>query len=130
MRIVGHNAAHRSHHLGILNLVDLAGSERLKSSEAAGERLKETQSINSSLAALGNVIQAISKNQQHVPFRDSKLTQLLQSSLGGKAKTLMFVNISPNQTDLPESLNSLRFATTVNNCTIGAARKNAKTKTY
>ena len=129
MRIIGENGS-GPNVLGLLNLVDLAGSERLKASGATGERLKETQSINKSLAALGNVIQAISKNQQHIPFRDSKLTQLLQSSLGGNSKTLMFVNISPCQDDLAESLNSLRFASTVNACTIGPARKNAKTRAY
>lgn len=113
----GHKSA------GVLNLVDLAGSERLSNSHATGDRLKETQAINRSLSCLGDVIHALGQlqngaTQHHIPFRNSKLTYLLKNSLGGDSKTLMFVNISPYLTNFNESINSLRFATKVNNTKI------------
>ncbi|EDO16262.1 hypothetical protein Kpol_505p39 [Vanderwaltozyma polyspora DSM 70294] len=102
---------------GILNLVDLAGSERLNSSQVEGARLRETQNINKSLSCLGDVIHALGSSdasKRHIPFRNSKLTYLLQYSLTGNSKTLMFVNISPTQQQIQETLNSLRFASKVN----------------
>jgi hypothetical protein len=79
-----------------LNLVDLAGSERLSKTGAMGDRLKEAQKINLSLSALGNVISSLVDGKcQHIPYRDSKLTRLLQDSLGGNTKTVMIANCSP-----------------------------------
>ncbi|KJR87626.1 kinesin family member C1 [Sporothrix schenckii 1099-18] len=111
--LVGENAATGEQCHGTLNLVDLAGSERLKQSGAEGDRMKETQSINRSLACLGDVIEALGRGASHIPYRNSKLTHLLQYSLGGNSKTLMFVMISPLEQHLKESLTSLRFATKV-----------------
>ena len=107
---------------GVLNLVDLAGSERLSRTGATGDRLKEAQSINKSLSALGDVIAALAEKAAHVPYRNSKLTYLLQNALGGDAKTLMFANVSPVAESAQETLCSLRFATKVNACAAGGRR--------
>lgn len=83
--------------LGKLNLIDLAGSERVGRSGAEGSRLREAQYINKSLSALGDVIYALRSRQGHVPFRNSKLTYLLQDSLSGDSKTLMMVQVGAGQ---------------------------------
>ena len=92
-----------------LSFVDLAGSERVKKSGSSGEQLKEAQSINKSLSALGDVISALATEEQHIPYRNHKLTMLMSDSLGGNAKTLMFVNISPAESNLDETHNSLWY---------------------
>lgn len=110
---------------GALNLCDLAGSERLDRSGAANDaqRLKETQSINKSLSCLGDVFTALSNGSTHVPYRNSKLTYLLQDCLSGDGKALMFVNLSPTLESSNESLCSLRFAQRVNQVELGKATK-------
>lgn len=130
LRLLGENSITGERSEGTLNLVDLAGSERLAHSQATGERLKETQSINKSLTCLGDVINALgnAKEGSHIPYRNSKLTYLLQYSLGGNSKTLMFVMISPLQAHLNETITSLKFATKVHNTHIGTAKKQTKTK--
>nr|QWT43340.1 kinesin-like protein KIN14K [Citrullus lanatus] len=107
---------------GNLHLVDLAGSERVDRSEVTGDRLKEAQHINKSLSALGDVIFALAQKSSHVPYRNSKLTQVLQSSLGGQAKTVMFVQLNPDVNSYSESLSTLKFAERVSGVELGAAR--------
>lgn len=109
---------------GCLHLVDLAGSERVEKSEATGDRLKEAQHINKSLSALGDVIAALAQRSPHVPYRNSKLTQLLQDSLGGQAKTLMFVHVSPESDSFGETMSTLKFAERVATVELGAAHAN------
>ncbi|XP_006814030.1 uncharacterized protein LOC100373912 [Saccoglossus kowalevskii] len=112
---------------GKLSLVDLAGSERISKTNAQAEQLKEAQSINKSLSALGDVISALSSGQSFIPYRNNKLTLLMQDSLGGNAKTLMFVNISPADYNADESVISLTYASRVKLIT-NEASKNADNK--
>ncbi|ERL92125.1 hypothetical protein D910_09445, partial [Dendroctonus ponderosae] len=101
---------------GKLNLVDLAGSERQTKTGATGDRLKEATKINLSLSALGNVISALVDGKaKHIPYRDSKLTRLLQDSLGGNTKTLMIACISAADRDYMETLSTLRYANRAKN---------------
>ncbi|KAJ4986728.1 kinesin motor domain-containing protein [Stagonosporopsis vannaccii] len=129
LKLVGTNDITGERSEGTLNLVDLAGSERLEHSKVEGARLKETQNINKSLSCLGDVINALgsAKEGAHIPYRNSKLTYLLQYSLGGNSKTLMFVMVSPLQAHLQETVTSLKFATKVHNTHIGTAKKQTKT---
>ena len=104
---------------GKLNLVDLAGSERQGKTQAEGVRLKEATKINLSLSALGNVIEALVANasgkSRHIPYRDSKLTRLLQDSLGGNTKTVMIAAVSPADYNFDETLSTLRYANRAKN---------------
>ncbi|KAI3357873.1 hypothetical protein L3Q82_015538 [Scortum barcoo] len=102
--------------VGKLNLVDLAGSERQTKTGAQGERLKEATKINLSLSALGNVISAlVDGRSSHIPYRDSKLTRLLQDSLGGNARTVMVANIGPASYNVEETLTTLRYSNRAKN---------------
>ncbi|KAK8648716.1 hypothetical protein V6N13_129460 [Hibiscus sabdariffa] len=112
---------------GSLNLVDLAGSERVDKSKVQGDRMKEAQYINRSLSALGDVISALAQKSTHIPYRNSKLTQILQNSLGGHAKTLMLVHISPEPDAIGETVSTLKFAERVASIELGAARSNKET---
>ena len=93
-----------------LNLVDLAGSERVSKTKATGQTFDEGKKINLSLTALGSVIDALSSNRKHIPYKDSKLTRLLADSLGGNTKTVMFANISPASFNYEETVGTLRYA--------------------
>ncbi|CAJ0651106.1 5467_t:CDS:2 [Entrophospora sp. SA101] len=102
------------------HFVDLAGSERLKRTSAISERAKEGISINSGLLALGNVISALgdtnkAKHTTHIPYRDSKLTRLLQDSLGGNAQTLMIACVSPTAFNIHETHNTIKYANRARN---------------
>nr|XP_029131633.1 kinesin-like protein KIFC3 isoform X2 [Labrus bergylta] len=108
--VSGFNASTGNRTQGKLNLVDLAGSERIAKSGAEGSRLREAQCINKSLSALGDVINALRGKHSHVPFRNSRLTYLLQDSLNGDSKTLMMVQVSPLPNNMSESVCSLKFA--------------------
>lgn len=113
---------------GTLYLVDLAGSERVRKSHVEGEHLKETGFINKSLSALGNVMEALDRKAAHVPYRDSKLTYMLQDSLGGNSRTMMVVTICPTDNSHDESVHALQFATRVRRIQIGAAQRNVTSK--
>jgi len=120
--------------LGKITIVDLAGSERLAKSQVTGDAQKEAIEINKSLTALGDVMGAITSKAKMIPYRNHKLTQLMQDSLGGTAKTLMFVNISPASNNADETINALKYASrarSIENETgpaKGAAKSKAKAK--
>ncbi|KAL4933332.1 putative kinesin family protein (KlpA) [Aspergillus undulatus] len=130
LKLIGENYITGERSEGTLNLVDLAGSERLSHSGATGDRLRETQNINRSLSCLGDVIAALGQGKEggHIPYRNSKLTYLLQFSLGGNSKTLMFVMVSPLAAHLSETLTSLKFATKVHNTHIGTAKRQTRVR--
>ena len=111
-----------------LYLIDLAGSERVRKSEAQGQSLKEAQHINKSLSALGNVMEALDRKASHIPYRDSKLTYLLQNSLGGNSRTMMVVTICPHNKSYDETTFALKFATRVRRINLGSAQKNVLSK--
>lgn len=109
--------------IGRLYLVDLAGSERVRKSAVIGPRLKEAQYINKSLSALGDVLESLDKKQAHVPYRNSKLTHILQDSLGGAARTLLICNVCPGAFTADETLYSLQFASRARNIDLGPAQR-------
>ena len=113
--------------LGQLTLVDLAGSERLSRTEATGSLATETAAINKSLSALGDVMTSICGKEGHVPYRNSKLTHLLQPSLSRGSKVMFIVTASPDEVDAPETLISLGFGTRARNAQLGAERAAAST---
>jgi len=117
----GFNKPANIEYRGRLYLVDLAGSERVGKSGAKGINLREAQHINKSLSALGDVMSALQSKQKFIPFRNSKLTYLMQNSLGGHAKTIMFINICPTNEHCVETLSSLKFAKRVSKVELGKA---------
>ncbi|KAG9352536.1 hypothetical protein JZ751_020950 [Albula glossodonta] len=123
INVSGFNSSTGHRTSGKLNLVDLAGSERIAKSGAEGSRLREAQCINKSLSALGDVIHALRSKQAHIPFRNSRLTYLLQDSLSGDSKTLMMVQVSPMDTNVSESVCSLKFAQRVRSVELGSASR-------
>lgn len=108
---------------GALHLVDLAGSERVDKSGASGARLTETGHINKSLSSMADVFLSKSENRNHVPFRNSKLTHLLEPCLSGQGKTLMMLNVAPEESHANETLCSLNFASKVAICNTGGKPK-------
>merc|ERR1719331_2007240 len=112
---------------GKITLCDLAGSERPKKSEVSGDGLKEAIEINKSLSALGDVIEALTKGSKTVPYRNHKLTMLMQDSLGGSSKTLMFVNCSPASSNAEETQMSLKWASRARHVT-NDVKRNADSK--
>jgi len=141
VRVRGEDAATSGKWRAKLHLIDLAGSERLSKTRAQGKQLKEAQAINKSLSALGGVVAALGQRQAksgsaagggssgsgssggHIPFRNSKLTFLLQDSLSGSAKLLLLVNVSPVQWNADESMCSLQFAERCRAVQFGAVGK-------
>eukprot|EP01062_Namystynia_karyoxenos_P078279 TRINITY_DN8039_c3_g1_i1.p1 TRINITY_DN8039_c3_g1~~TRINITY_DN8039_c3_g1_i1.p1 ORF type:complete len:1015 (+),score=338.19 TRINITY_DN8039_c3_g1_i1:91-3045(+) len=121
--IEGRNEATGAKIRGKLHLIDLAGSERLKQSQAEGDRLVEATHINKSLTTLGLCINSLANKKEHIPYRNSKLTYLLQDSLGGNCKCLMFANISPASSNVPETISTLKFATNARKVDLGKAEK-------
>uniref|UniRef100_A0A7S4QHZ9 Kinesin motor domain-containing protein n=1 Tax=Alexandrium monilatum TaxID=311494 RepID=A0A7S4QHZ9_9DINO len=115
---------------GKLSLVDLAGSERLKRSEVQGERLKEAQHINKSLSALADVVSAKDRRMSHVPYRNSKLTHMLQDTLGDQCRTVIIVALPPTRSNLDETLHSLHFSARLNCITLEPPRMEAPTKLW
>lgn len=120
MQLIGSHPIKQETCIGTINLVDLAGSESPKTSV----RMEETKKINKSLSELTNVIMALLQRQEHIPYRNSKLTHLLMPCLGGNSKTLMFINVAPFQDCFNESVKSLRFAASVNSCKLNKVKKN------
>jgi len=110
-RLIATHKVTQSKKMSKLMMVDLAGSEKTRKTQATGQRLEEAKEINKSLSALGNVINALTTQKKHVPYRDSKLTRLLSDSLGGNSKTCIIVTCSPCDYNVEETISTLRFGT-------------------
>jgi len=110
IKVVSVNKETNDQLTGKILIVDLAGSERLSKSQVTGDGAKEAIEINKSLTALGDVIEALTKGQKQIPYRNHKLTQVMQDALGGNAKTLMFINCSPAASNADETLMALKYA--------------------
>jgi len=128
VKIAGENKVTGELVKSTINLIDLAGSERISKSEVQGQQLKEAQNINKSLSYLGDVIAARQEKKGHVPYRNCKLTYLLQDALSGDSKVLMFVCANPCPENAGESLCSLNFASRVRSVELGKAKKNVSKK--
>ncbi|XP_069140812.1 kinesin-like protein KIFC3 isoform X4 [Argopecten irradians] len=126
LRVEGQDKVTGSMTKGTLTLCDLAGSERISKTEAEGQRLVEAAAINKSLSALGQVFQALRTSQLHIPYRNSKLTQILQPSLGGDAKACLFVNVSPDVNNSSETVSTLTFGANAKQVALGQAKQNIK----
>eukprot|EP00039_Didymoeca_costata_P005265 m.80093 g.80093 ORF g.80093 m.80093 type:complete len:1053 (+) comp12740_c0_seq2:592-3750(+) len=113
---------------GKLTMVDLAGSERISKTEATGQRLVEAAAINKSLSALGQVFASLKKKDSHIPYRNSKLTHILQDSLGGDAKACVFINVSPAESNLAETVGTINFGSAIRSIELGGAKKTSKKK--
>jgi kinesin family protein C2/C3 len=111
---------------GKLMICDLAGSERLKKSNVVGDAAKEAIEINRSLTALGDVMSALRQSQKHAPYRNHKLTQLMQDCLGRHSKVLMFVNCSPSNSNIEETLMSLKYASRAKKIRTESSKKSPK----
>eukprot|EP01023_Acetabularia_acetabulum_P023626 TRINITY_DN23051_c0_g1_i2.p1 TRINITY_DN23051_c0_g1~~TRINITY_DN23051_c0_g1_i2.p1 ORF type:complete len:364 (-),score=66.01 TRINITY_DN23051_c0_g1_i2:379-1470(-) len=122
----GENLVTGDRSLACLHLVDLAGSERVARSEATGERLAEDKYITKSLSALGDVMSALASKKTHIPFRNSKLTQVLQDSLSGNAKALTIIHVAPEDSSYGESSTTLQFGARVTSITLGQVQKNTE----
>ena len=134
INIKGTNKLANLTYMGKLHLIDLAGSERVDKSGVTGQAMKEAQNINKSLSALGDVISALNTKTKdknnghgnksaHIPYRNSTLTHMLQDSLGGHAKTLMFVNVSPAEYHSVETITSCRFGQRAKEVELGPTKK-------
>merc|ERR550532_437636 len=110
VKVVSINKETKERLCGKILIVDLAGSERLSKSQVTGDGAKEAIEINKSLTALGDVIEGLTKNSKQIPYRNHKLTELMKDALGGNAKTLMFVNCSPAESNAEETVNALNWA--------------------
>ncbi|XP_060587224.1 kinesin-like protein klp-3 isoform X2 [Ruditapes philippinarum] len=124
LAVEGHDKVTSAITRGTLVLCDLAGSERISKTEAEGQRLVEAAAINKSLSALGQVFSALRSSQLHVPYRNSKLTQILQPSLGGDAKACLFVNVSPDNYNFSETVSTLTFGSNARQVALGQAKQN------
>eukprot|EP00041_Stephanoeca_diplocostata_P025578 m.672700 g.672700 ORF g.672700 m.672700 type:complete len:716 (-) comp22776_c2_seq4:100-2247(-) len=121
--VTGHDSLANKTTNAKLTLVDLAGSERILQSEVTGERLVETKNILKSLSALGHVFQNLRTGQGHIPYRNSKLTHVLQDSLGGDSKTCVFITVSPLEKHATETLSTLQFGASIRQIHLKARRR-------